>query len=175
MAWHGYFGSPEAMTRVHDAFPTRHAYWTEGGPDLTDPEYAVDWAKWSSTFTGVLRNWARCIVSWNLLLNEEGQPNIGPFSCGGVVTVDAHTGKLTRSGQYWAFAHYSKLIRRGARVLGSWGETPGVEHVAVANPDRGYVLVLTNPGNERSIHCRFMGQALAVDLPGDSVVTVEWS
>lgn len=175
VAWHGYYGSPEAMTRVHDAFPTKHAYWTEGGPDITDPEYAVDWAKWSSTFTGILRNWARCIVSWNLLLNEKGQPNIGPFTCGGVVTIDSHTGKLTRSGQYWAFSHYSKLIRRGARVLGSWGETPGVEHVALANPGGGYVLVLTNPGNECSVHCRFQGRTLAVDLPGNSIVTVEWS
>src|SRR5882762_10311825 len=86
IAWHGYGGAPDAMTRVHEAFPTKHSYWTEGGPDITSPDYAMDWAKWSHTFTEVLRNWARCIVGWNLLLDEKGLPNIGPFHCGGVVT-----------------------------------------------------------------------------------------
>src|SRR5262245_13822220 len=32
IAWHGYAGTPDAMTRVRDAFPTKHSYWTEGGP-----------------------------------------------------------------------------------------------------------------------------------------------
>ena len=65
----------DAMTKVHDAFPTKGTYWTEGGPDITSPDYATDWAKWSHTFTGILRNWARCIVGWNLVLDEKGRPN----------------------------------------------------------------------------------------------------
>src|SRR5713101_1587125 len=39
IAWHGYMGAPEAMTRVHDAFPAKNGYWTEGGPDITSPDY----------------------------------------------------------------------------------------------------------------------------------------
>ena len=34
IAWHGYVGEPSAMSRVHDAFPQKSAYWTEGGPDI---------------------------------------------------------------------------------------------------------------------------------------------
>ena len=93
VAWHGYAGSPEAMTRVHDAHPNKHAYWTEGGPDYTDPKYLTDWTKWSSTFAGILRNWSRCIIGWNLALDEKGLPNIGPFPCGGVVTIDSRRRK----------------------------------------------------------------------------------
>ncbi|MBV8834633.1 MAG: hypothetical protein JO108_35995, partial [Acidobacteriaceae bacterium] len=62
VAWHGYLGEPSAMTRVHDAHPDKHAYWTEGGPDIKDPNYATDWSQWSATFAGILRNWARCII-----------------------------------------------------------------------------------------------------------------
>ena len=112
IAWHGYAGTPDAMTRVHDAFPAKHCYWTEGGPDYSAPDYLTDWASWSHTFSEVLRNRAECIVGWNLLLDEKGTPNIGPFSCGGLLTVDSKTHQLTRSGQYWAFAHYSKSIAR---------------------------------------------------------------
>lgn len=174
VAWHGYAGTPDALTRVHEAFPTKHSYWTEGGPDINHPDYATDWTKWSHTFAGALRNWSRCVVGWNLLLDETGKPNIGPFSCGGLITVDSKTGKLTRSGQYWAFAHYSKAIERGARVIASQGEVDGVDHVAFENPDGSHVLVVTNSGEKRQIECRFASQALDLTLEGDSISTVSW-
>jgi glucosylceramidase len=176
VAWHGYMGTPDAMTRVHNAFPDKNAYWTEGGPDVNAPDYATDWAKWASQYAQVLKNWARCIVAWNLVLDEKGRPNIGPFECGGMVTLDSKTQQLTRSGQYWAFAHYSKVVRRGARVIASRGAIAGVEHVAFANPQGDYVLVLTNAGTEgREIRCRFDGKAADVSVPADSVVTLQWS
>jgi glucosylceramidase len=175
VAWHGYMGTPDAMTRVHNAFPTKCAYWTEGGPDIAAPDYATDWAKWSGTYAGILKNWARCIVAWNLVLDEKGNPNIGPFSCGGVVTLDSKTQKITRSGQYWAFAHYSKAVRRGARVIASKCAVSGVEHVAFVNPGGEYVLVLTNQGEAREIACGFGQKSLQLSLPQNSIVTVQWS
>jgi glucosylceramidase len=175
VAWHGYMGNPSAMTRVHDAFPTKHAYWTEGGPDITDPNYATDWAKWSCSFATILKNWARCIVSWNLVLDEKGKPNVGPFSCGGVVTVDSKTGNITRSGQYWAFAHYSKAVQRGARVIASTGELSGVEHVAFLNPDGSHVAVVGNQGDARRISLASPGKALNLEIPANSALTVAWN
>jgi len=175
VAWHGYMGKPDAMTRVHDAFPGKGTYWTEGGPDIQAPDYASDWARWSGAYAGILKNWARSIVAWNFVLDEKGNPNIGPFSCGGVVTLDSKTHEITRSGQYWAFAHYSKAVRRGAQVIATRSEAPGIEHVAFANPSGDYVLVLTNQGDEREIECRFAGKSLPVKLPKNSVVTLQWS
>jgi glucosylceramidase len=174
VAWHGYGGKADAMTRVHDLFPSKHAYWTEGGPDILSADYATDWARWSGSFAGILRNWARCIVSWNLVLDEKGRPNIGPFDCGGVVTIDSKTQKITRSGQYWAFAHYSKSVQRGASVIRSSGEFADVDHVAFQNPDGSHVLVVTNQGVEKKIACQFAGQSLELELPHDSVTTLVW-
>jgi glucosylceramidase len=175
VAWHGYMGTPDGMTRVHSAFPDKHAYWTEGGPFISAPDYATDWAIWSGKYAGILKNWARCIVAWNVVLDEKGTPNIGPFDCGGIVTVDSKTQRITRSGQYWAFAHYSKAVRRGARVIASSGSVSGLEHVAFANPAGDYVLVLTNQGEAREIACRFEGKSLHLSLPKNSIVTLQWS
>ncbi len=175
VAWHGYVGEPDAMTRVHNSFPTKNAYWTEGGPDYTAPDYATDWAKWAGTYAQILKNWARCIVAWNLVLDEKGRPNIGPFNCGGMVTLDSKTQKLSRSGQYWAFAHYAKMVRRGAQVIATSSDDAGVEHVAFANPDSGNVLVLTNAGDERRVECRFEGRVLPLTLARNSVLTVTWN
>jgi glucosylceramidase len=174
IAWHGYLGQPEEMTKVHDAFPTKGAYWTEGGPDITWPDYATDWAKWGHTFTGILRNWAQCIVGWNLALDEKGLPNIGPFPCGGVVTLDSKTGTITRSGQYWAFAHFSKAIQRGARVFASQGDFTDVDHVAAENPDGTRVLVVTNRGEKQDVACQLGAKSLPLTLEPDSITTLVW-
>lgn len=175
VAWHGYVGTPDAMSRVHNAFPNKDAYWTEGGPDISAADYATDWTRWSSTFAAILKNWARCIVAWNLVLDEKGGPNIGPFSCGGLVTLDSKTQEIMRSGQYWAFAHYSKAVCRGARVIATRCSTAGVEHVAFLNPAGDYVLVLTNQGEERELDCRFREKSLHLKLPPNSVITLQWS
>jgi glucosylceramidase len=175
VAWHGYVGQPDAMTKVHNAFPSQNAYFTEGGPFYDAPDYLTDWAKWSGSYAQILKNWARCIVGWNLLLDEKGRPNIGPFTCGGLVMLDSKTQELTRSGQYWAFAHYSKAVQRGAYVIASSTDQPGIEHVAFANPDGSYVLVLTNAGDESRVKCRFADKAMPVTLARNSVLTLQWS
>jgi len=178
IAWHGYVGEPSAMTRVHEAFPEKNAYWTEGGPDITAPDYLTDFAKWTETFNGILNNWARAITAWNLALDEKGNPNIGPFPCGGVITVDNATRKVTRSGQYWAFAHFSKHVRRGARVFqtnGVGGAVNGVSHAGFRNPDGSFVVVLSNRGQEKQVQLLLGSKTLDIELPAESVHTLQWS
>jgi glucosylceramidase len=183
IAWHGYVGEPSAMTRVHEAFPQKNAYWTEGGPDITAPDYQTDFTTWAETYNGILRNWARSITAWNVALDEKGKPNIGPFPCGGVVTVDNATKKITRSGQYWAFAHYSRHIRRGAKVFqtngigesAAQGSADPISHTGFRNPDGSFVVVLTNRGAQKRVQLLLGAQALEVDLPAGSVHTLQWS
>ena len=179
IAWHGYVGEPTAMTRVHEAFPEKPCYWTEGGPDINQPDYQTDFTNWAETFNGILNNWARSITSWNLALDEKGKPNIGPFSCGGVITVESGSHKITRSGQYWAFAHFSRHIKRGARVIQSNGLAPEgpkapVSHAAFVNTDGTHVVVLTNRGPEQRVQLVMGANALDLDLAADSVHTLEW-
>lgn len=174
IAWHGYGGTPDKMTVVRDAYPSIEAHWTEGGPDVTDPHYASDWAKWSMTFTGILRNWSRSITVWNLALDEKGKPNIGPFPCGGLVTINSSDGKVSYSGQYFALAHYSKHIKRGALRIDSAGEITDIGHVAFKNPDGKYAVVLTNTGAARAINLQMDNQVAKVDLPPNSVTTLVW-
>ena len=179
IAWHGYVGEASAMSRVHDAFPRKNAYWTEGGPDISAPDYETDFAKWAATFNEIVNNWARSITSWNMALDEHGKPNIGPFSCGGVITVDSATHKITRSGQYWAFAHYAKHVKRGARVfatdgIGYDGAGGQVSHAGFRNPDGRFVVVVANRGQEKRVQLVLGAKAVEIALPADSVHTLEW-
>ena len=175
IAWHGYVGTPEMMTKAHEAHPDAEMYWTEGGPDYTSPDYLTDWAKWGKTFSDVLRNWCRSITAWNLALDEKGRPNLGPFPCGGLVAIHSETREITRSGQYWAFAHFSRAVRRGARRFDSQSALPDVQHVAFENPDGGRVLVVTNAGGSRKAAVQIGTLKSEVELEKNSVTTLVWS
>jgi glucosylceramidase len=174
VAFHGYVGSADQMSKFHNAYPDAQIYWTEGGPDYTAPDYATDWANWAQTFTQVLRNWCQSITGWNLALDEKGRPNIGPFPCGGMVTIHSETKEVTRSGQYWAFAHFSRNIRRGAKRFESVGKVEGVDHVAFENPDGGKVLVLTNPGAAKSVQLKVGDKVAEVGLQASSVSSLSF-
>ena len=175
VAWHGYVGSPELMTRVHNAFPAVDMYWTEGGPDYTQKDYATDWSKWSGSFSGILINWCKSIIVWNLALDETGKPNIGPFPCGGLVTINSKTKDVSYSGQYWAVAHYSKFIQRGAHIVAVKSADTDLRFVAAENPGGKRVLVATNPlSSEKKVTLQ-VGESVAdLNLPPDSVSTFVW-
>jgi glucosylceramidase len=175
IAWHGYVGKPEWIDRVHTTYPEAEMYWTEGGPDYTDPNYARDAAQWGKTFADILRNCCRSITTWNLVLDEQGRPNIGPFNCGGLLTIHSQNNAISHSGQFWALAHYARFIRRRARRFDSQSAATDLYHAAFANPDGRQVLVLSNPGSARTCEVRTGELGARVALTENSVTTLEWT
>jgi len=174
VAWHGYVGSAEMMSKVRDLHPDITMHWTEGGPDYTAPDYLTDWATWARTFTDVLRNWCQSITAWNLALDEHGRPNLGPFPCGGLVTINSQSKEVTRSGQYWAFAHFSRFVHRGAKRFDSQSSAKDISHVAAEDADGRRVLVLTNRASARTVSVQVGETSAEVRLDENSVSTLVW-
>jgi len=175
VAWHGYVGGAEMMSKVRELHPDAAMHWTEGGPDYTSPDYLTDWVKWAGTFTDVLRNWCESITAWNLALDERGRPNLGPFPCGGLVTINSQTKEVTRSGQYWAFAHFSRFMRRGAKRFDSLSSAKDIGHVAAEDPNGRRVLVLTNSAGPRMVTVQMAESSAEVRLDQNSVTTLVWA
>ncbi len=149
------WASPRAMTRVHDAFPQKNAYWTEGGPDINQPDYRDRLHQVGRYLQRHRKQLGAVITAWNIALDEKGKPNVGPFSCGGVVTVESGSHKITRSGQYWAFAHYSRAYqarRTRLRDKRTWlrRRRRPVSHAGFRNPDGSHVVVLANRAQRRA-------------------------
>ena len=130
--------------------------FTEGGPRLND-KYDTDWIKWSLIMARSLAHGCGSFFGWNLLLDEDGGPNIGPFPCGGLATLNSQTGELSYSGQYHAFKHFSKYIQRGAKIYSAklsedyscligfpWGTRIPIDTVVADNPDGSHVVVMVN-------------------------------
>lgn len=184
-AFHYYDGCVEMLEHLRKAFPELPLHFTEGGPRLYD-HYDTDFCKWSIMIAKALNSGCRSFTGWNLLLDETGGPNIGPFFCGGLATLNSQTGELTYSGQYKALPHFSKFIRRGAKIHKSYltGDHASmfvfpkvglpVETLAAVNPDGSRVIVLVN-ANENKRQVRYhddQGQEWYIELLPDSVSTV---
>ena len=173
VAWHGYTGTPDQMSILHQKAPDVPFYWTEGGPFTDDADYSTGWAKWSGIFTDILENWCRCSITWNLVLDPRGQPNLGPYKCAGLVTLK-DDGSLWMSGQYHALRHFSLHLQKDGRRIASHTDASGLRHLAVENPDGSFALVVTNPGEAKDLRVVVAGQQLSFSLPRDAVATLTW-
>jgi glucosylceramidase len=185
VAFHYYSGSIEETRKVMKAFPKLEMHFTEGGPRLYD-HYDNDWCKWGIMATKALHYGYQSFTGWNLMLNEMGGPNIGPFWCGGFATRNSITGELTYSGQYKAYCHISPYLTPnsdiypvsvsefyGQKMSGYPKFEREVTGFAVDNHDGKLVMVLVNP-NEDKVQTKFYknGSWWYVELLPDSVSTL---
>lgn len=165
IAFHYYDGAPEMVADLKEEFPDIKWHYTEGGPRLYD-NYGTDWCKWSIVMAKSLNCGCSSFTGWNLLLDECGEPNVGPFFCGGLVTLNSQSGELAYSGQYHAFRHFSKFIKRGAKIYpvkikGDYQQLfifPK-EHIpvvgtAAVNTDGSHALALAN-ANEYKVQMQY--------------------
>lgn len=90
------------------------------------------------------------------------------------MTINSQTKEITRSGQYWGFAHFSRIIRRGARRFESQSSSADLRHVALENPDGQQILIVTNTGPARTIELRLANMAASVPLKENSLTTLAW-
>ncbi len=184
VAFHYYDGAIEQTLSVKERYPQLDLHFTEGGPRLYD-HYDCDWCKWVTMSVKALNCGYSSFTGWNLMLNEIGGPNIGPFFCGGLATRHSVTGELTYSGQYKAFSHIAPFITPESEIYPinedkSFGrsmfkyptQTNPIVGTAVKNPDKT-VLVLANPdGEKRQTQINVDGNWWYIELMPNSVSTV---
>ena len=177
VAWHCYGGDVSAQGKVHDAFPTKDAYFTECSGGEWAPKFADNLA-WTvrTLIIGATRNWARGVLLWNLALDEHYGPHKGGCgNCRGVVTIHSQSGAITRNDEYYSLAHASRFVRPGARRIGSSTGVAGIESVAFRNPDSSTVLIVVNAApEERRFNVAAAGKSLVYLLPAGAVATLRW-
>ena len=139
IAYHSYGNHEEKMWAVHEKYPTIPFYHTEMGPAKHDPKRNEQW--WAGKLSRAFENGCRSFTGWNLCLDKDGQPLVGPHLCMGLVTVDLEMGSFTPSAQYNIFRHIGPFVMKGAQVLRATGDKDGMETMLFRNPDGVYVLV----------------------------------
>ncbi len=170
VAFHPYEGPAESMRMLHEIYPQIDLHMTELGGRRDQSCQAM--CNNGKIFTEIMRNWSKTIFCWNLALDENGRPNIGPFfHGGGMVEIHFETREITYNAQYWALAHFSKFVKRGARRIISESNFIGIYHAAFINPDGEYVVVITNPGPATELSLDLKDRYTAFPIPECSMCT----
>ncbi|WNS44207.1 glycoside hydrolase family 30 beta sandwich domain-containing protein [Paenibacillus sp. MMS20-IR301] len=166
VAWHWYGGAPAAQSQVLAAYPDKEVHFTEGSGGEWIPPFEQAFSNVMRTGIEILRNHSKSFVLWNMALDEQNGPAVpgfGKSTCRGVVTVNQQTKELTYTLDYYALAHFSKVIRPQALRLGADSDSGQVRTVAFRNPDGSVAAVLFNDGETE--------ETVAVQLQGEEVLT----
>lgn len=185
VAFHYYNGFVDQTAEVTREFPELDLHFTEGGPRLTD-HYDTDWCKWGLMIIRTLKYGYKSFTGWNLMLNERGGPNVGPFIgiCAGLVTHNETSGELSYSGQYKAYSHIAPYITPESKISyietdSSFGQNmssyPRYEHkiegILIDNGTK--VAVLINQNNHGiQAQIKIDGRLWYSELPADSISTI---
>ncbi len=188
VSFHYYGGTIEQTAIVKKKYPNLELHFTEGGPRLTQ-SYDCDWCKWGLMISKAIKVGYSSFTGWNLMLNELGGPNVGPFIgiCGGFVTLDSRTNELIYSGQYKAYSHITPYITPKSKLhYISVDETfdlhisnfpshdKKIEGILIDNSDGKKIAVLINPNTHgMQTQIEIDGTLWYIEMYPDSIASIE--
>ena len=184
-AFHYYGGKVEQTAVLREKYPHLKLHFTEAGPRLYD-NYSTDICKWAIMLTRALKCGYSSFTGWNLMLDETGWPNIGPFGCGGLVTRNSASGELSHSGQYRAFECIARHINADSLIYplisdeitqGSMFEYPKTkqrcEGFAIDNCGR-LTFIAVNPDTaKKQVQIEARGKRYYAELMGETVSVIK--
>ncbi len=176
VAWHHYAGDVGAQSVVHDAYPDKGVYFTEGSDGTwNDGGFDADLIRNGTFVIDTLRNWSKTVVKWNLALDENNGPKIsgGCDTCYGVVTINRQSRQAAPRPHYYALGHAAKFVRPGAvRIASGEGR---IRTVAFKNTDGSTVLYAVNANaSDEVLKLEWNGRWAAVRQPARSIMTFRW-
>ncbi|WP_410772479.1 glycoside hydrolase family 30 protein [Fontibacillus sp. BL9] len=151
VAWHWYGGNPSAQSEVKRAFPDKEVHFTEGSGGEWIPAFEPAFSNVMRTGIQILRNHSKSFVLWNMALDENNGPAVPGFgrsTCRGIVLVNQETRELTYTLDYYALAHFSKIISPKALRISSSSDREFIASAAFRNKDDSLAVVLFNDGEE---------------------------
>ena len=174
--FHLYGGTVDAMTEVHNAFPTKNLYFTEqsvtdhsGSPtmNISKPVARI--------IVGVSRNWSKNILLWNLAADPQNGPHTndgGCTGCVGAITIDGDN--VIRQVAYYTLAHASKFVRSGSLRIGS-NDLDQLPNVAFKTVTGQKVLIVSNiSAVAQTFTVRDHANTFTTSLNAGSVATYVW-
>lgn len=172
--FHLYAGPVTAMSKVHNAFPDKHLYFTEMMAVSRDNNFNTA-NPVERIVIGASRNWSRNVILWNLAADPNNKPhtdNGGCSMCQGAITIDGNT--ITRNLAYYTIGHASKFVTPGSvRIESNSGSK--LAHVAFRTPDKKTVLIVANNSREtQSFKVKMGNNIFTSQLEHGSTATYVW-
>jgi len=182
-SFHWYNGEGfENVSRVHELFPEKHLYFTEGC--LEHRPRTGGWHQgehYAHHIINDMNNWCEGWIDWNMILSIEGGPNHAGNFCDAPVIADVVTGEVIHQSSFWYLGHFSKFVRPGffriaCDVCGNIPRTtekgPGIEATAFSKTELDAVAVVLNRTEQPcDLRIRAFGETTDVGIPERSIST----
>jgi len=176
VAYHWYDGDQFGnLQRVHDAFPDKALFFSEGCNYPFSWDTFEDW-KWGENYGKSMvhdfNNWCTGWTDWNVLLDEKGGPNHVANWCFAPIHKDAQ-GELRYQNSYYYIGHFSRFVRPGARRIAVTSVKADLEATGFQNVDGSVVGVLLNR-TDAPIEAKvwLKGQIAPLTMPAHSIATL---
>jgi len=161
---------------VHETFPDKKLFFTEGTVDRFRPEEINSWRLGEYYGHSMINDFNDgCVgwTDWNVLLDEQGGPNhVGNF-CFAPIHADTKTGALTYTNSYYYIGHFSKFMKPGARRIACSPSRSALLSTAFVNPDGKVSVVVMNKGDQKLTYYLWMnGNAAEVSSLPHSIQTL---
>ena len=172
-AFHLYAGDVSALSKVHDAHPDKHLYFTEQYT-ASNGDFGGD-LNWhlKNVIIGSMRNWSRTAFEWNLANDASFGPHTpgGCTTCKGALTIGT---TVTRNVAYYIIAHVSKFVPAGSVRINS-NISGNFQNVSFLRPDGKKVLIVENSGNTEGVfNIKFKEKWGTVSLSAGGIATYIW-
>jgi len=145
--WSG--GTPmyDNVRRVHEAFPDKNIFFTEGCAESFNAERYQAWSlgeEYGKSMITDFNNGMVGFTDWNVLLDETGGPNHVQNFCFAPIHGDTRTGELIYTNAYYYIGHFSKYIQPGAKRIIASSSRSQLLSTAFKNPDGSLAIVVMN-------------------------------
>ena len=174
--WSG--GTPmyENVRRVHEAYPDKNIFFTEGCGEKFTPARLQDWLlgeRYGRSMINDFNNGMVGFTDWNILLDETGGPNhVGNF-CFAPVHADTKTGQLVYTNAYYYIGHFSKFIKPGAKRVSSAASRSQLLTTAFRNDDGKTVVIVMNQSDAARPYFLWVnGKAASLNARARSIATL---
>ncbi len=174
--WSG--GQPmyENIKRVHEAYPDKKIFFTEGCAESFNATRYKAWVlgeEYGRSMINDFNNGMVGFTDWNIILDETGGPNHVQNFCFAPVHGDTKTGQLIYTNAYYYIGHFSKYIKPGARRISSAASRSQLLTTAFQNPDGTNVVIVMNQGNTETPYFLWInGKAAEVKAKPHSIATL---
>lgn len=181
--WYGDMG-PEVMESIEATYPNELIYVTEASSGRWGASTMgiTDMMKKTSGIVRALRSGAQAFLSWNIAVSSEGGPTVNDMGVTqyGLLSCDLEAKDISLTKDYYALAHFSKFIDKGAKRVDSndTGALTNYElvNVVVKNTDGSMTAVIVNSNGNKKEVCKLVDgdQVMEITLAPRSTVTITW-
>lgn len=174
--WSGGLPMYDNIRRVHESFPDKHIFFTEGCAESFDSSRYKAWVlgeEYGRSMINDFNNGMVGFTDWNILLDETGGPNHVQNFCFAPVHADTRSGQLIYTNAYYYIGHFSKFIQPGAKRVAAAASRSQLLTTAFRNPDGKLVVIVMNQSDKKTpYHLWINGKAAETVALPHSITTL---